>query len=103
MDIDIKKLGKRVTEKRTELGWSITQLADKCGLSRSYVSLVEHGGTSASLKVFVIIANTLKVRISWLMGEDDSSHVFPNGMTYEEMNEKLKNYEILEKALKGLK
>jgi len=41
--IDLKKLGHKVRFYRTGKGWSITQLTEKCGVSKAYISDLENG------------------------------------------------------------
>jgi transcriptional regulator with XRE-family HTH domain len=41
--IDLEKLGHNVRFRRTGKGWSITQLAEKSGVSKAYISDLENG------------------------------------------------------------
>lgn len=104
--IDLKTVGEKLKEKRAQMDLTTRELGDKCGITGGYISLVELGKKTPSLTVLANIATALNVSCSYLLGEEDialQSHVFPNGLTYLEMDAKIKKYEALEKALEGLK
>jgi transcriptional regulator with XRE-family HTH domain len=62
----IKKFGCRVREKRTAIGLSQEEFADKCGLDRTYISGIERGRRNVSLRNIEVIANALGLSISRL-------------------------------------
>lgn len=53
------QFGQRVRRLRTSLGWNQEQLADECGLDRSYIGGVERGERNISLENIVRIAKAL--------------------------------------------
>ncbi|MWP40335.1 DNA-binding transcriptional regulator, XRE-family HTH domain [Gemmobacter aquatilis] len=68
-------LGKRVREKREELGLSQEALADVCSFDRTYVSLIERGKRNISLVNLVRIAIGLNTSVSQLTeGIEDGSY-----------------------------
>lgn len=62
-----KKLGERIRTFRKQVGWSQEELAEACGLHRTYVGAVERGERNIGLVNIVQIARSLKVKPSDLM------------------------------------
>jgi transcriptional regulator with XRE-family HTH domain len=117
-----KEIGERIKSRRKELKLSLRQLGDQSGVSASFLSDIETGKAFPSMEKSAEIAAALNVPISWLFGEtelqdsDDvlmnniekngiiydiflSKHVFPNGLTYEQMYAIIKEHEELKKIL----
>ncbi len=61
MKLDYAAIGKRIRARRTRLGLSQEQLAERADLSVQHVSHIETANTKLSLPVLVQIANTLGV------------------------------------------
>ena len=61
-----KKFGKRVRKLRNEKGMSQEDLADICGLDRTYISGIERGIRNVALKNIEALAKGLGVPISKL-------------------------------------
>jgi transcriptional regulator with XRE-family HTH domain len=61
--------GKVVRRHREALGFSQERLADLCDLHRTYISQVERGLKSPSLRSLLLIADALKIRPSTLLRE----------------------------------
>ena len=62
-----KLFGNKVREARNLLGLSQEELADLCGLDRTYIGGVERGERNISLINIIKIANALKVNPSDLL------------------------------------
>lgn len=62
-----KKLGANVRRYRTSLGLSQEELADQCGLHRTYVGSVERGERNVSLENIVLLARALNESPSSLL------------------------------------
>lgn len=62
-----KKLGERIRTLRKQLGWSQEDLAEVCGLHRTYVGAVERGERNVSLINIVQFARALQVKPADLM------------------------------------
>lgn len=61
--------GRAVRERRTSLGLSQEELADRAGLHRTYVGSIERGERNPSLLNIARLAKALRVRPSELMPE----------------------------------
>lgn len=72
--IDKRKLdgiGKRIRGVRESKGITQTALGEKIGLQKSTISKIESGSQSHNLENIVDIANTLDVRLEYLLGLDN--------------------------------
>ena len=61
-----KALGKRIQRLRKKTSLTQEQLAEKIGISRSYMGYIEQGRYSASLEVLEKVAKALKVKMNEL-------------------------------------
>lgn len=68
-----KRFGEVVRRHRQTLGMSQEELADRCGLHRTYISEIERGLKSASLKALLALATALKVTPHSLIRESERS------------------------------
>lgn len=81
------ELGKRVRERRKELGMNQAELAEQAGLSPSYVSRLEAGQAGDSVAEFIKIAKALSWTIGRMLDEQDGETLvevrrqLPNGTT----------------------
>lgn len=68
MPEDIQRLfGKRVRQRRLQLGLTQQNLADRTGLHRSYIGEIELGRRNVSLKNIARIADALEVDVTFLL------------------------------------
>jgi len=75
--IDLKKLGHKVRFYRTGKGWSITQLAEKSGVSKAYISDLENGvAGKPNIQYVYAIAVALEVTLDELL-EDAKPNARP--------------------------
>ncbi|MFO0806146.1 MAG: helix-turn-helix transcriptional regulator [Gemmataceae bacterium] len=64
-------VGERIRKRRTELGWTQDQLAQKAGISKSFLSDLENGKRSVSADNLLDIARVLSLSLDYLMkGEE---------------------------------
>lgn len=56
---DYTNLGKRIRSKRKEKKWSQETLAEKCGISISFMGHIERGTRKMSLETFVVVCEVL--------------------------------------------
>ena len=59
MDIDYKKIGKRIARRRKELGLKQSQLSEKVGISDPYMSNIECATSIPSTEVIMRLALAL--------------------------------------------
>ena len=67
MNIDFKLLGKRITQRRHELGYKQCTLAEKAGISNNYLSNIENGRSIPSLETFADICIALSITPDFLL------------------------------------
>lgn len=67
MPVDYKDLGKRIREVRRQAGITQEKLAEKMGISASYLGHVERGTRIASLETVVAACNALQVSMDYLL------------------------------------
>ena len=63
-------LAHRVRTARQEAGWTLRDLAQRCGVAISTIQKIEAGQMVPSLSVLSQVANGLRRRVSFLIGED---------------------------------
>jgi transcriptional regulator with XRE-family HTH domain len=63
----LDKFGQRIKVLRIEKNFTQEQFAQKCGLHKNYIGMVERGERNPSLINIEIIAKGLKISISDLM------------------------------------
>src|SRR5262249_29523225 len=60
-------VGERIKTRRAELGWTQDQLAEKAGISKSFVSDVENGKRSIGAETLLDVGRALGVSLDFLM------------------------------------
>jgi transcriptional regulator with XRE-family HTH domain len=68
-------IGRRVRALREAMGFSLRDLAERCGVSAPMLSQVERGETSPTLAVAAKIAAGLELTLSQLLRLDEGEHV----------------------------
>ena len=58
-ELDYGRLGMRIRQVRKTKGWSQNMLAEKCGISMSFLGHIERGSRIMSLETFVSICQAL--------------------------------------------
>ncbi|HDK7180792.1 TPA: helix-turn-helix transcriptional regulator [Clostridium botulinum] len=117
-----KQLGERIKKRRKELGMTLEEVAREANYSKSFLCDVENGRSAMSTANLSLTAQVLKVPMEYLLYEDDiknnedimvqnfekdgvnyeillSKFVFPNGLTYSEMEDKIKMLEKLQEII----
>jgi len=64
------KFGERLTQIRTDAGWTQSSLARAIGTSQSAISQIEAGERNPSFEMIRQIAETLGLTPAYLLGED---------------------------------
>lgn len=75
MSNPLEILGDAVRRKRSSLGLSQEDLADRCGFDRTYISMIERGTRNPSFLNLLRLARGLEVSVSSL------TETYPNGFT----------------------
>lgn len=58
------RLGQKIRKLRKEKGWSQEAFADKCGIQRAHMSLIERGRQNLTLATLETICQNLGVTMS---------------------------------------
>jgi len=65
-------IGKRIKQQRNKMGYSISELAKRAGVSKSYLSYIERDlQNNPSLQFLSKIAVTLDTTLEYLLGEEN--------------------------------
>lgn len=71
--MDLVSMGRRVKQRRQELGLDQTDVAKQIGRTRGYVSRLEAGKSGENLKDLVAVSKVLGMTLSDLIGETDEA------------------------------
>jgi DNA-binding XRE family transcriptional regulator len=66
---DLRAAGREIRKHRQNLGLSQEQLAERAGLHRNYVGLLERGERNASLKALFAVARSLGITLGELLAD----------------------------------
>ncbi len=58
-ELDYRKMGMRIRQVRKAKGWSQNELAEKCGISMSFLGHIERGSRIMSMETFANICTAL--------------------------------------------
>lgn len=67
MNVDYKKIGLRIMQRRKEMRMKQHELAEKTGLSNNHISNIENGHSVPSLETFAKICGVLNVTPDFLL------------------------------------
>lgn len=67
INIDYKKVGKRIREKRKEFGYTQEKLAEICDISTGFLGHIENGSRTPSLETLYSIACALSCGIDFFL------------------------------------
>ena len=70
----MSSVGERIRKRRTELGWTQDQLAQKAGISKSFLSDLENGKRSVSADNLLDISRVLSLSLDYLMKGEETEH-----------------------------
>ena len=69
----LEQLGYRVRELRISRGLTQAQLAESCGLHRTFIGSVERGERNIAILNLRLIAKSLRVSLATLFGEKNTA------------------------------
>ena len=84
MELDLEKIGIKISSRRRELGITQSQLAEKTNISNTHLSNIERGKKAPSFELFIDICEELNINPDYFI----SGKVYPN--LDEELIEKIK-------------
>jgi DNA-binding XRE family transcriptional regulator len=61
------RLGQKIRKLRDEKGWSQEEFADKCGIGRAHMSLIERGQQNLTLATLHTICKVLGASMSGIL------------------------------------
>lgn len=74
--MDSQEMGRRVLNRRKDMGLSQEALAQRASISRNYVSLIERGeARNVSLNIMGQLAIALETTPAWLMGQPSQDDI----------------------------
>jgi transcriptional regulator with XRE-family HTH domain len=76
VDQQLRGLGQRIKQLRTERGWSQEEFAEICGVHRTYMGHIERGEKNLSFGSIARVANALDVSLSELFKGLESGESF---------------------------
>lgn len=105
MEVDYINLGKRIKHFREKAQITQIELAEKSGLSRSFIGRMETGSYNASLESVVAVSNALKVNIGELLVDsmEETGSVKDTEMDYLLLDCSPGEEKILTKTMKDLR
>lgn len=80
MNLSSDSFGVRLRCLREEKNWSLTELAKKAGISRSYLAQIESGESTPTQAKIIQLANALGALPSEIMGEDPNQIDIPDSL-----------------------
>lgn len=92
-----KLIGKRIQEKRKELGYSAEKLAEHIDLSQQQLSRYERGASKINVVHLIEIAILLNTPISWFFQDCLPNEMLLNGEKASELDQKWEQLPILQK------
>lgn len=87
--VDPVTFGRRVRDRRMELGWSQGKLATASGYSQTNIGWIETGKAKDPTKQALRLAQALNTTADWLLYEKGQKELGPPAMTREEIRKAL--------------
>ena len=85
-------LSERIKQIRREKGVTQEELAEKAGINRSYLSVIENGHSSPTVEVVERLANGLSVSVWTLLSEVEVRHFTYDSEEEYEMSDNLRDF-----------
>lgn len=77
LEEEMKQVGKRLKQARSEKGLTLKELSELVGLSDSQLCLIENGTNKLAEKRAVILGEALEVGVEWLLHGEERNKFFP--------------------------
>lgn len=91
--MELGVIGKKIKERRIELGMKQEELAEKAGLSLSYIGMIERGEKIPRLEPFVTLLNVLGLTADEVLSDVLKKDYKVKTTRYTEQLEKLDSFE----------
>ncbi|GEL77069.1 helix-turn-helix domain-containing protein [Tenuibacillus multivorans] len=75
MTINLSLLGEKIKTIRIKQRKTQQQIADDCGISKSLLSKIENGKTSAAMATLSRISDALEVKLSWIIDDQEDKTI----------------------------
>ena len=87
--MDYRELGRRVRQQRTMCGMTQEELAEKSGISCSFVGHIERGEKKFSIGTLVALCNAMKISPNYLLQDSVDVDVLNNSVDVGQQNKAL--------------
>lgn len=74
-NVNFAAIGDKIKNRRVALGLSQEQLAEKCGITSSYIGHIERGSRSLSLNTAISISKSLSISLDYLLLDVNNNDV----------------------------
>jgi len=90
-------IGKRIQQKRKELGFSAAELSEQIGIAQQQLSRYERGASKINVNHLIDIAIFFKTPINWFFQDCIPEEVMAGDLKELELNQKWDNLSIEQK------
>ena len=87
--MDYRELGRRVRQQRTMCGYTQEELAEKSGISCSFVGHIERGEKKFSIGTLVALCNAMKISPNYLLQDSLDQQVLNDSVDVGQKNKAL--------------
>ena len=87
--MDYRELGRRVRQQRTMCGLTQEELAEKSGISCSFVGHIERGEKKFSIGTLVALCNAMKISPNYLLQDSLNQQVLNDSVDVGQKNKAL--------------
>ena len=102
-ELDYSRIGQRIRQVRKVKGWSQGTLAEKCGISMSFMGHIERGTRIMSMDTFAGICNALEVKADELLwGIPEPTEVSLAGMWDRSGSKDADRYAVYTRIMKSV-
>lgn len=102
-DLDYSRIGQRIRQVRKAKGWSQGTLAEKCGISMSFMGHIERGTRIMSMDTFAGICEALGAGADELLwGVPEPTEVSLAGMWGQAKPRDMDSYAVYTKIMKSV-
>ena len=102
-ELDYNKIGQRIRQVRKAKGWSQGTLAEKCGISMSFMGHIERGTRIMSMDTFANICGALGAKADELLwGVPNPTEACLFGMWDQEKSKDADSYTMYTKIMKSV-